>query len=559
MIINLYENNSNIIAFKQNNIKKNNKIVAPKNIDTVSFRQSKENKTSEKSPWLAIGISAAALTTLGLAIFLCNKKHKTSVLKPCESSKKEPTLEIDKNGFSLLPLSKVRTYKKPELELMQMVKNGGTSHIKFSQEVKTLNSALKMEQPLLFEDNPNWELVKKMPETFSNFEINEVMTIIPYSIGKFHNDRITPIKQQRYYSEHNSRLFKKYKECKQHKKIEYEKDALIEKIDEQAIANRKQFFASYIKERSKYIDNNNQLDILRQNLLKDKNPSEDVVDAELLRMDIVTNQAGAFLTSKDCFEQNLYYQYIETPLAFLFNSYFSAKMLSEFKPQKKDLDENEKKYLEEINKFGTSESEKIKQQIKQQIKSYYDDVTNPQKAEKKYTKEYKPLKNQRNLFFLNYWQNSPISSYEPHCKSPEKIVNNNFYSKITLLDIVSDKLQQEYKDKFYTDKDKVIINEKDMGKHENKEYKGYKKPKKDSIKNTLCRDISDLYELICELIEHKKEKQNIENKAENRKYEYLQEKIKEKEQYIEKQKKDIQNKLEYLLDDADICKSSNIY
>ena len=536
MITNLYGNNSNIIAFKQNNTKKNNKTVEPKNIDTVSFRQSEENKTSEKSPWLPIGISAAAMAILGFAIFLYNKKHKTPVSKPCESSKKESVLEVDQNGFSLLPLSKVRTYKKPELKLTQMVKNGGTSHIKFSQEVKTLNSALKMEQPLLFEDNPNWELVKKMPETFSNFEINEVMTIIPYSIGKFHNDRITPIKQLRYFSEHDSRLiFKKYKECKQHKKIEYEKDDLIEKVDEQAIANRKQFFASYIKERSKYIVNNNQLDTLRQNLLKNENPSEDIVDAELLRMDIVTNQAGAFLTGKDGFEQNLYYKYIETSLAFLFNSYFSAKMLSEFKPQKKeeDLDENEKKYFEEINKFGTSESEKIKQQIKQQIKSYYDDATDAQKAEKKYTKKYQPFEDQRNLFFLNYWQNSPISSYEPHCKSPEKIVNNNFYSKITLLDIVSDKLQQVYKNKFYTDKDKVIINEKDMGKHENKEYKykGYKKPQKDSIKNILCSDISELYKLSCGLVEYK-----------------------EKEQDIEKLKKDIQNKLEYLLDDVDICK-----
>ncbi|OLA94488.1 MAG: hypothetical protein BHW64_03455 [Candidatus Melainabacteria bacterium LEY3_CP_29_8] len=522
MITNLYGNNSNIIAFKQNNAKKNNQKVAQKNIDTASFRQNEENKTSEKkSPWPAIGISAAALATVGLAIFLYNKKHKTPVSKPCEPSKKEPVLEVDQNGFSLLPLSKVRTYKKPELALTQMVKNGGTSHIKFSQEVKTLNSALKMEQPLLFKDNPNWELVKKMPETFSNFEINEVMTIIPYSIGKFHNDRINPIKQQRYYSEYDSRdIFKKYRECYQNYKIENEKDKMIAKVDEQAVTNRKQFFASYIKERSKYIDNNNQLDTLRQNLLKDENPSEDVVDAELLRMDIVTNQAGAFLTSEDGLEQNLSCNNKETSLSFLFNSYFSAKMLSEFKPQKKEenLSENEKKYFEEINKYAAYEREKIKQRIK----AYCNELTSDKKTEKKYTETYVSSKDKRNLFFLHYLLNNPVSNYNYNFNT------NNVYSKTTLIDIVSDNLQQEYIDKFYTKKNKI------------------------SIKHTLCSNISDLYELICELIKYKMQEKNTENKAENDEYKKLKEKIKETEDDIKEQKQDIQNNLEYLLDDVDI-------
>ncbi len=530
--------------------KKNNQQTGFKG--NISEKQN-EGMTQEQETWLAVGLAVLVSLAIGVIAWACSKgKKRNETRRPqinSESPKSTTKLEKDKNGFLLMPLSKVRKYSKPELELTQMVKNGGTETIKFSENVNTLNKSLNMEQPLLCEDNPNWNLVKKMPVNFSSFELNEVMTIIPYSIGKFHNDRVNPIKQQRYYSEHDSRgIFKKYKECWQDYETEKKKDEMIAKVDEQAIANRKQFFKTYIKERSKYIENDNNLDKLRQKLLQNGKqlPTEDVLDAEMLRMDILTNQAGAFLYSEDGMEQNLSYRQKMTSLVFLINSYFSAKMLETFEPQKKEeeLREDEKAYFNEIKEFGKQESTKLNTNIRQQVEQ----ILQNKNTEKKHKEEYDISKDKRNLIFLYYWQNIPVWSINFSLSSFEKDITDNLFSKITLLDIFSENLQNKYQDIYYTDKDGETDTIKIKGK--DKKITVYAKPSKDFIKKDLLSNMLNFYETKCDLMELNQKAKIMETDSKKKQeYDKLQKEIEDLTKDINNIKKDIQYQLTYLLED----------
>lgn len=502
--------------------------------EALPSSKDKENTmTKEQKTWLGVGLTAIGAVLIGIIVWVCskNKKKPSKIIEETIKTPEPKSLPCDKNGFALMPLSKVRTYKKPDLPLTKMIENGGTSHIKFSKNVNDLNRTLKMEQPLLYKDNPNWENVKKMPQNFSNFELNEVMTIVPYSIGKFHNDRITPIKQQRYYSEKDSRsIFKKYRECYQFsREIESKKDEIFAKVDEQALKNRKQFFVNYIKERSKYIDNNNQLDILRQNLLKNENPSEDVIDAELLRMDVITNQAASFLYSEDGLEQNLNTREKLESIIYLIDSYFSSKMLEEFKPQKaeKDLSENEKNYFKEINKYGAEQSKELKEQIIEKVNSCRDYVTGVKNIPEKYKENYDSFKDNRNLVFLNYWQ------VNKNGFSPKEKIDNHFYSKINLLDVMSNNMQEKYYDKFYDAKTKDNVEEDERSLFS-------KNKKKDRIFSIM----NDLEYLNLRLIRLVIKDKNMDNEE---KYEKEKEKIKNN---INENKKQLQKNLSYILDDT---------
>ncbi len=112
----------------------------------------------------------------------------------------------------------------------------------------------------------------------------------------------------------------------------------------------REFLISYLQERAKYCDSSNRFERIRK--VEYQNPSEDVLDAEILRLSILKNHNHQFLYNDGL---------NETPrdmlkgLRYMARANLAAKMLSEFNLQKdqSQMSENEKAYFKEMRQLGS--------------------------------------------------------------------------------------------------------------------------------------------------------------------------------------------------------------
>ena len=124
------------------------------------------------------------------------------------------------------------------------------------------------------------------------------------------------------------------------------------------------FLKMYFMERAKHCDTSNRFERIRKAVYQ--NPSEDVLDAEILRLSILKNQEKQFTY----LDKN-----IEKPrdmlkmIRYQARANFAAKMLSEFQPQKpaNQISDDEKKYFEEMRNFGKEWHQKTQEWYKGSI------------------------------------------------------------------------------------------------------------------------------------------------------------------------------------------------
>lgn len=107
------------------------------------------------------------------------------------------------------------------------------------------------------------------------------------------------------------------------------------------------FLKMYFMERAKYCDTSNRLEKVRKAVYE--NPTEDVLDAEILRLSILKNHEKqyGYLDTENCQPKDM----LEM-VRYQTRANFAAKMLSEFKPQGY-VSEEQREYFEEMRKFGS--------------------------------------------------------------------------------------------------------------------------------------------------------------------------------------------------------------
>ena len=110
------------------------------------------------------------------------------------------------------------------------------------------------------------------------------------------------------------------------------------------------FLKMYLQERANYCDTSNRFEKIRKAVYQ--KPSEDVLDAEILRLSILKNHIHQFLYTD---KKNEEPRDMLKMIRYQARANFAAKMLSEFQPQKPEnqISDDEKKYFEEMRDFGT--------------------------------------------------------------------------------------------------------------------------------------------------------------------------------------------------------------
>ena len=267
--------------------------------------------TDEQKTWLGVGLTAVASVVIGLVVWACSKKTKTS----------EVIKTIDKSKLN------------PEEQVKDLEKNMQKHFVKIT----------------LKEFKPKWEMVKVVPnvlapfEAKNDFQLYEMKTLVPQLLGR---------KQQ-----------------------------LLKNGNVESKSNEKETFIEYLKLRSEYFDKDNEFDVIRSEVLK--NPNDDVVDAETLRLYMLANNTRQFLYSDKSVEEKHNMINFVRPLLY---ANFSAKMLEEFKPQKpqKDMTENEKKYFEYMNKLGAFWHDRLKKEANEKLPNFVKIITGEVKAPKCY-------------------------------------------------------------------------------------------------------------------------------------------------------------------------------
>ncbi len=199
--------------------------------------------------------------------------------------------------------------------------------------------------------NPKWDMVKVVPnvaapfESQNEFQLYEMKILVPQLLGR------------------REQLMKNGKE--------------ISKSDE------RETFVEYLKLRSEYFDKGNDFDVVRSEVLK--NPSDDVVDVETLRLSILANNTRQFLYSDESVEEPHNMIFFVNPLLI---ANYSAKMLEKFKPKKaeKDMTANEKKYFEYMKQLGAFWHERLKKEASEKLPNFAKIISGEVEAPKCYTK-----------------------------------------------------------------------------------------------------------------------------------------------------------------------------
>ena len=299
------------------------------------------------------------------------------------------------------------------------------------QQVEDLNDRLEEHfvPVTLKKYNPKWEMIKVVPnvlapfESKNDFQLYEMKTLVPQLYGR---------KAQM--------LENKY-------------------IDIENELTEKELFVEYLKLRSEYYEKENEFDVVRSEVLK--NPSEDVVDVETLRLHMLANNTFQFLYSDDSVEEPHDMSCFVQPLLI---ANCAAKILEEFKPKKENLSENEKKYFEYMNKLGKFWHERLKKEASEKLSKFTKIITGEVEAPKCYTKGEAKRDDKRHIFFLYHNRNGfkllYMLSHEAKAKwrevmdkRSEKEIGDEIYTR-TPLDIQIRILEG----KFWTLKDAVAYN-----------------------------------------------------------------------------------------------------
>ena len=344
-----------------------------------------QGMTNEQKTWLAVGLTTLGALAIGLIVWACSKKTKTS-----ETSK-----TIDK------------TQLNPQEQVKELEQN---------MQKHFINVSLK-------QYNPKWEMVKVVPnvaapfESQNEFQLYEMKTLVPQLLGRkqqLYTDKL--LSSTNLYELHNchdgkqeARLVKgiKYKNHYNDKPNGEKGLPTLEKeADDYADKNAKikETFVEYLKLRSEYFDKGNDFDVVRSEVLK--NPSDDVVDVETLRLSMLANNTRQFLYSDESVEEPHNMTSFVQPLII---ANYSAKMLEEFKPKKENLSENEKKYFEYMNKLGKFWHERLKKEASEKLPNFVKIITGEVDAPKCYTKGQEEVYDKRYIFVTNRQQHTKLS------------------------------------------------------------------------------------------------------------------------------------------------------
>ena len=369
--------------------------------------EANQGMTQEQKTWVAVGLTTFIALAIGLIAWACSKGKKknetrTPKIKSAESQKvemkpktNEASKTVDKTKFT--PQKQVK-----ELE------NKMQKHF--------VNVSLK-------QYNPKWDMVKTIPNVLADFEpkndfsLYEQMVLVPQLLGRkqqLYTDKL--LSSTNLYELHDchdgnqeARLVKgiKYRDHYEDKPNGEKGLPTLEKeADVYARENskEKETFVEYLKLRSEYFDKDNEFDVVRSEVLKD--PSDDVVDVETLRLSILASNTRQFLYSDESVEEPHNMTSFVQPLII---ANYSAKMLEEFKPKKENLSENEKKYFEYMNKFGKFWHEKLKEEASEKLPNFAKIITGDVEAPKCYTKGQEEVYDKRYIFVTNSQQHTKLS------------------------------------------------------------------------------------------------------------------------------------------------------
>ena len=391
----------------------------------VVTKAQNQSMTQEQKTWLGIGIAALATLVSGIVILACSKKTKTS-----------------------------ETSKTKQLNPQEQVKD-----LEKNMQKHFINVSLK-------QYNPIWEMVKVVPnvaapfEAQNEFQLYEMKTLVPQLLGRrqqLYTDKL--LSSTNLYELHNchdggqeARLVKgiKYKNHYNDKPNGEKGLPTLEKeADDYADKNAKikETFVEYLKLRSEYFDKGNDFDVVRSEVLK--NPSDDVVDVETLRLSMLANNTRQFLYSDESVEEPHEMAKFVQPLLI---ANYTAKMLEEFKPKKaqKDMPENEKKYFEYMKQLGNFWHERLKKEASEKLSKFVKIITGEVEAPKCYTKGKDEIYDKRYIFILDSQQGDKLS--DVLSDGAKRLFSNQFRrikDKITSLEGRFIELKQAVDDKDY--------------------------------------------------------------------------------------------------------------
>ena len=401
-------------------IKNNQQPSFKSNVVTKAQNQS---MTQEQKTWLAVGLTTLGALAIGLIVWACSKKTKTS-----------------------------ETSKTKQLNPQEQVKD-----LEKNMQKHFINVSLK-------QYNPKWDMVKVVPnvaapfESQNEFQLYEMKTLVPQLLGRkqqLYTDKL--LSSTNLYELHNchdgkqeARLVKgiKYKNHYNDKSNGEKGLPTLEKeADDYADKNAKikETFVEYLKLRSEYFDKGNDFDVVRSEVLK--NPRDDVVDVETLRLSMLANNTRQFLYSDESVEEPHEMAKFVQPLII---ANYSAKMLEEFKPKKENLSENEKKYFEYMNKLGKFWHERLKKEASEKLPNFVKIITGEVDAPKCYTKGQEEVYDKRYIFVTNSQQHTKLS--DVLSDGAKRLFSNQFRrikDKITSLEGRFIELKQAVDDKDY--------------------------------------------------------------------------------------------------------------
>ena len=408
--------------------KKNNQ--QPSFKSNVVTKAQNQSMTQEQKTWLAVGLTTLGALAIGLIVWACSKKTKTS-----------------------------ETSKTKQLNPQEQVKD-----LEKNMQKHFINVSLK-------QYNPKWEMVKVVPnvaapfEAQNEFQLYEIKTLVPQLLGRkqqLYTDKL--LSSTNLYELHNchdgkqeARLVKgiKYKNHYNDKPNGEKGLPTLEKeADDYADKNAKikETFVEYLKLRSEYFDKGNDFDVVRSEVLK--NPSDDVVDAETLRFSMLANNTRQFLYSDESVEEPHEMAKFVQPLLI---ANYTAKMLEEFKPQKENLSENEKKYFEYMNKLGKFWHEKLKKEASEKLPNFAKMINGEIEKSKCYgSEDFDPrrlpnLNSRINFNFLKMLSRETKAKWDDgfNKKQGKFIVNDKtYYEKLSLNDYFLD-LVENFKDRIW--------------------------------------------------------------------------------------------------------------
>ncbi len=317
---------SSLIKIKQPGFKGNNMNMP---ID------SNQGLTKEYKTWLSLGLATIGAVAIGLIVWIFSKSKKTTNTK----------LSI------------------------QNVKN------RLNTDVEMLDKKMNYQNLEFDYFEPNWKKVSKFPKVLAPFESDnefqkyEIKTLMPYMLAKHHDHILQQTAPYLKYGRIGHGVYG-FIPRKGYKLSEIKFSKSRSEIYKEARNAQKEVFVQYLKNRSEYFDKDNEFDVVRSDVLKE--PSEDVLDAEILRLEIIRGNAQQFLYTNENSEKDELFELIRGYA----EANFAAKMLEEFKPKKENLCESEKKYFSYMNQLGKFWHERLKKEGKEKLEWFEKIQTN---------------------------------------------------------------------------------------------------------------------------------------------------------------------------------------